>query len=152
MPEYIKHLIECNCVLSQYELIEPTVFHKFVAFSIINDDGSIKPSMAQCNNCRGIHQITEVNTSTKLKKETAATLPDAEEIKTNLPEKLVMLLGKYNLELTTWQEIKFIFDYEKWGRPVILLKEEENGERHGKYLMIASRQLWTIDSFSTEDV
>ena len=38
MKEFIKHTIECNCVLPQYKNIVPIVFHKFIVFSIINED------------------------------------------------------------------------------------------------------------------
>lgn len=152
MPEAIKHLIECNCILKQFEMVEPSIFHKFVVFSIINDDCSIKPSYAKCNNCGGIHRVFEVNQSEKLRRESAPTMADIEEIKTHLPEKLVSLLSKYKLELPAWQEIKFILEYEKWERPVILHTEEENGEKYGKYLLIAGKSLWTIDSFTTEDL
>jgi hypothetical protein len=152
MLEYIKHLVQCNCVLKQFELIEPPVFHKFVVFSVVNEDVSIKPSYAKCNNCGGIHRVTEVGVSEKLRRESAPTIPDAEEIKTSLPEKLVGMLLKYSLELPTWQEIKFIYENEMWGRPVILHREQEGEERYGKYLVIAGKSLWKIDSFSTEDV
>ena len=152
MLEYIKHLVQCNCVLKQFELIEPPVFHKFVVFSVVNEDVSIKPSYTKCNNCGGIHRVTEVGVSEKLRRESVPTIPDAEEIKTSLPEKLVGLLLKYNLELTTWQEIKFIYENEMWGRPVILHREQEGEERYGKYLVIVGKSLWKIDSFSTEDV
>lgn len=152
MLEYIKHLVQCNCILKQFELMEPPVFHKFVVFSVINEEANIKPSYAKCNNCGGIHRVTEVGVSEKLKRETNSTIPDIEEIKTALPEKLIGLLSKYSLELPTWQEIKFIFENEMWGRPVILHREEEGEERYGKYLVIAGKSLWKIDSFSTEDV
>lgn len=152
MPEYIKHLVECNCILKQFEDYNPPIFHKFIVFSVINDDGSIKPSFAKCNNCAGIHRVTEVNKSEKLKRESAPTIPTIEEIKTNLPEKFVNILSTFNLELPTWQEIRFVYDHEKWGRAIILQKEEENGERFGKYLLLAGKTLWSIDSFSTEDI
>ena len=96
-------------MLKQFELIEPPAFHKFIVFSIINQDGSIKPSYAKCNNCDGIHKVTEVGVSEKLKRESSPALPDIEEIKTNLPDKLVELLVRYNLDLPTWQEVQFVF-------------------------------------------
>lgn len=152
MLEYVKHLVQCNCILKQFELANPPIFHQFVAFSVIGEDGNIKPSYAKCNNCAGIHRITEVGYSQKLARETAPTLPDIEEIKTALPEKLVGLLVRYTLDLPTWQEIKFVYENEMWGRPIILHREEENGEKYGKYLTLAGKTLWTIDSFSTEDI
>ena len=152
MLECIKHLITCNCVLKQFELIEPPVFHKFIVFSIINQDGSIKPSYAKCNNCGGIHKITEVGVSEKLKRESSPALPDVEEIKTNLPEKLVDLLTKYNLDLPSWQEVQFVYNNDKWDRPIILHREQEGQDVYGKFLVLAGKSLWKIESFSTEDV
>lgn len=152
MLECIKHLITCNCILSQYQDIEPPVFHKFIVFSVINEDGSIKPSYAKCNNCGGVHKITEVGVSEKLKKETVSLLPDVEEIKSTLPEKLVSLLEKYKLPLPTWQEIKFLYENEKWERAVILSREQENNEVSGKYLVLYGKTLWKIDGYSSEEI
>lgn len=152
MLECIKHLITCNCILKQFELAEPPVFHKFIVFSIINQDGSIKPSFVKCNNCDGIHKITEVGVSEKLKRESSPALPDIEEIKTNLPEKLVELLARYNLDLPTWQEVQFVYNNQKWDRPIILHREQEDQEVYGKFLVLAGKSLWKIESFSTEDV
>jgi hypothetical protein len=152
MPEFIKHLVECNCILKQFELIEPPVFHKFVVFSIINDDGSLKSHFSKCNNCGAVHRVMEVGSSRLLKRETVPALPTIDEIKTQLPEKLVDLVSVYNLELPSWQEIKFIYENEKWERPVILTREEEDGEKYGKYLLLVSKTLWSINTFSTEDI
>ena len=152
MPNFIKHLIECNCILKQFETVEPPLFHKFIVFSIINDDDTFKPSYVKCNNCNGLHKIIEIGKSEKLKKESTPQLPDIEEIKTTLPEKLVGLLLKYNLDLPTWQEIKFIYDNEQWDKPVILEKEEENNEVYGKYLLLIGKTLWKIENFSSEDL
>lgn len=152
MLESIKHLVTCNCVLRQYQDVEPAVFHQFIVFSVINQDGSIKPSYAKCNNCGAIHKVTEVNTSERLKKEDSPLVPDLEEIKSTLPKKLVALLSKYDLELPTWQEIKFNHENQKWNRPVVLYREKQGAESQGKYLLMAGKTLWKIESFSTEDI
>jgi hypothetical protein len=152
MLEFVKHLVTCNCVLKQYEDTDPPVFHKFVVFSVINEDGSIKPSHAKCNNCGGIHKVTEVGVSQKLKRETIATLPDIEEIKSSLPERLVALVEKYKLSLPSWQEIKFVLENEKWERPIILQREEEGEDVYGKYLVFYGKTLWKVDNFSSEEI
>ena len=46
---FIKHLVECNCVLPQYKDMDPTIFHKFIVFSEIKKDGSVKQSYIKCN-------------------------------------------------------------------------------------------------------
>lgn len=151
MPAYTKHLVSCNCVLRQFQDVDPPIFHKFIVFSVINDDGSIKPSYARCNNCAGIHKVTEVGVSEKLKRESAPFLPTVEEIKTTLPEKLVGLIEKYDLDLPSWQEIQFIMEHELWDRYVLLSKESEGTEIYGKMLIIAGKTLWMIKDFSSEE-
>jgi hypothetical protein len=121
-------------------------------FSVINQDGSIKPSYAKCNNCGAIHKVTEVNVSERLKKEDSPLVPDVEEIKSTLPKKLVSLLAKYDLDIPTWQEIKFNHENQKWDRPVILYREKQGEEYQGKYLLMAGKTLWKIESFSTEEL
>lgn len=152
--EGVKHLVTCTCILPQFESIDPPIFHKFVVFSLINADGSIQPSIAKCNNCHGLHKVTEVGVSQKLKKETSATLTDIEEIKTTLPEKLVQVVEKYKLDLPSWQEIQFVFENEKWDRPIILVKEQGDNPEDisGKYLLISSKSLWRVQTFSTENL
>jgi len=49
--EYIKHLVECKCSLPQFRERDIPVPHSFVVFSVVNEDGSIQPSYAECNNC-----------------------------------------------------------------------------------------------------
>lgn len=98
--------------------------------------------------------MTEVGLSQKLKKETSAVLPDVEEIKTGLPEKLVQLIERYKLDLPSWQEIQFVFENEKWDRPIILFKEQGDNPEDvsGKYLLISSKSLWRVQIFSTENL
>ena len=36
--EGVKHLIQCHCVLPQYRNANPPMFHKFVTFSVVDDD------------------------------------------------------------------------------------------------------------------
>ena len=143
-------------MLKQFELVEPPVFHRFVVFSIVNDDGSFKPSYAVCNHCGAVHRVTEVGVSTQLRRETAPTVLTIPEIKLTLPEKLVELLLPYEreLDLPWWQELKFIYDNEKWGKTIVLAKERDDltGDVSGKYLLLAGKTLWKVDSFSTEDM
>ncbi|NBP56906.1 hypothetical protein EBU71_10330, partial [bacterium] len=83
---YIKHLIECKCVLVQYKNITPTVFHKFLVFSEIDGtDGLVIPSYAQCNNCGVIHKINEIGKSSQLRKESMTALLTIDDIKSSLP-------------------------------------------------------------------
>ena len=151
MKECIKHTIECNCILPQFKNTIPTVFHKFVVFSIINEDGNLKPSYINCNNCGAIHKVLEVGQSIQTPKESISILPKIEEIKTQLPKQLVDILESYKCELHVWQELKFIFDEQKWGKTVLLTKETDGDFSVGKYVLVLGANFFKVDSFSTED-
>lgn len=151
MREYIKHMVECNCFLPQYINHKPPIFHKFIVFSIIEENGSIKPSYAECNNCGAIHRVKEVGVSVQIAKEMSAALPKIEEIKTGIPEAVCKILDGYKVDLSTWLEVKFIYDEQKWGKPVILSREEDGEYIVGKYLLILGEKLHKIDTFSSGD-
>lgn len=148
--EYTKHLVECKCVLPQFKQVEPPKWHHFVVFSEIDETGSVIPSFAQCNNCGVVHRITEVGTSSILKRDDLTSLPNLDEIKSGLPEKLISVLEKYDVELPTYQEVAFIFEHKMWGRMVILTKENLEGLMVGKYLMIIGETLWKVSGFEEE--
>lgn len=148
--EYVKHLVECKCILPQFKQVEPVKWHCFVVFSEIDELGMIIPSFAQCNNCGTIHKVTEVGISSVLSKDSLASLPKIDEIKTSLQEKLVKVLESYDCELPTYQEVQFIIEHQLWGRTVILSKEVLDGMLLGKYLLIIGETLWKVNSFQEE--
>ena len=151
MKTYIKHTVECNCVLPQYAKLNPATFHQFIVFSVINNDGEIIPAFAKCNNCNAIHKVTEVGISETLAKEDISLLPKINEIKLNIPEQIIALVESYNLDIPTWQEISFIVENKLWGKPVILSKEEDDGKTIGKFLLILGKSLFKIDSYNTTE-
>ena len=60
----VKHLVQCNCMLPQ--LKSKSILHKFLVFSIVDDNNKVQVKFAQCNNCNVIHKVTEVCKSTIL--------------------------------------------------------------------------------------
>ncbi len=148
--EYIKHLIECNCLLPQFKHSDPPMWHQFVVFSEIDETGAIIPSFAQCNNCGMVHKVTEVGISSTLKRDTFMALPTIEELRNTLAEKLQKELSGYELDLPTVQEIVFIFQHQLWGRTVILQKEQVEEYLVGKMLQIIGISLWRIQTFQEE--
>lgn len=151
MLEGIKHQIECNCVLPQFSKRNPPIFHKFNVFSIIESNGNVRPSYAKCNNCDAIHKVIEINTSKQLPKENSRLLPSLDEIKESIPEKTRKIIESYTLDLPTWQELEFIYENEKWGKSIILFKEEDDGKTVGKYIVILGKTLFKIEKFVLND-
>lgn len=151
IPNYLKHLIECKCILKIFEGHSPSVYHKFIVFSELEDNtGEIIDSYAQCNNCGVIHLVTEVGTSTILPKEELRTLPSIDEIELELPDKITNLLKKNECELHVWQEAKHILEYKLWGKFIVLSKEKSPSNPNlliGKALVIHGENLFKIESF-----
>lgn len=146
--ECIKHQIECNCILPQFINVTPAIFHRFNVFSVIDKNGAVEPSYAKCNNCDAIHKVIEINESRQLSKESSNLLPNLSEIKLSIPEKVMKLLDSYKIDLPTWQELQFIFENKKWGRSVILFKEEDDGKIRGKALLVLGENLFKIENFA----
>ena len=57
--EYVKHLVECHCVLPQYRNRQELVYHKFTVFSLLEDD-SVVEKLVRCNNCDAVHRVFDV--------------------------------------------------------------------------------------------
>lgn len=164
--KWVKHLIECNCILPQFRSPEflqafkgQIPFHKFIVFSELKEDGSIKPSYAQCNNCMAIHKVIEVNKSETQRREEMRALPDIDEIQNQIPEKLVGIIKRYDCQLPTWQHLEFVFRTESWGEIVVLSRERENandpqnpGKWITKYVLILGESLWKIYTESEDDL
>jgi len=149
---YIKHLIECKCIIKIFEDKVPPVFHKFIVFSEFEDEtGDMIPSFAQCNNCGVIHKVTEVSTSSILRKEEMKTIPSIEEIELELPAKVVSLLKSNDCDLHVWQEAKHILNHQLWGKFVVLSKEKEELVVRGKALAILGEGLFKIETFELTD-
>lgn len=144
---YIKHLVECNCLLPQFKHSDPPKWHHFVAFSEIDEKGDVIPSFAQCNNCGIIHKVVEVCVSSTLKRDNLPSLVTREELLDALPEKLQKDLDKYKPDLPTLQEIAWIRDHQAWGRSVVLTKDEVDGILVGKALLLLGETLWKIQTF-----
>ena len=153
--EYCKHMIECKCIHPIFKDVEPTVFHKFIVFSVMDQETcDIKSSYAQCNNCGVIHKIIGIGQSTILKKEESNSIESIDEIKFSLPNHLRVVLEKYDCDLHVWQEVKFIYENELFGRYVILSKEKDGDNSSvfsGKYMIIISSSLFKIETFEQDE-
>jgi hypothetical protein len=142
-------MVECNCVLPQFLSVHPTVWHKFVVFTEINSDGSVKPHYAQCNNCKAVHKIVEISKPTeRVNKESSMLIPTIEDIEGQIPEKYSSLLKRYNAPLHVWQSVKFIIENGKWGTAILLSKEKENNHVAGKFVIILSEQMFKLEEFT----
>lgn len=155
MNSYIKHLVECNCILPQFKRVQPPLFHKFIVFSELDPkDEKVISSYVKCNNCGAVHRVYEVSKSEITKNENTKGVVSIEEIKLGMPEKYSIILEKYECPLPTWQEISFIIENKLWGKEIILTKEIEETKTQKRILfttlLIAGETLFKINKREKE--
>ena len=140
-------MVECQCVLPQYKKSSNPVYHKFVVFSVIEED-KVKVSFAQCNNCGVVHKIVDLCKSEILNgKENLNSLETIEDIKLSIPADLSTVLENYSCDISNWQHAKFIYENRKWGENIVLVREELESEIQGKFLTIVSHDRFKIETF-----
>jgi hypothetical protein len=149
----LKHLVTCRCVLPQFKRRVDPPQHMFTVFSVIEDDGNVKPKFTQCNNCGIIHKVTEINKSEIISgKEDMSSITSVDDIKVSMPQRLAALLEANDVDLPTWELAQFIYDNERWGEFVVLTTDEEDGTREGKYVRILGKDMFKVETFTREEV
>lgn len=144
----VKHLVECHCILPQYRNYRNPVYHKFVVFSVVNDDDHVRTKHVKCNNCGVIHKVHEIHKSEiMVGKEQLSSVATIDDIKLSLPERLSDILESYDVLLATWEECQFVLDERKWGSQIMLNREAIEGETHGKMLVIKGKNQFRIEGF-----
>ena len=125
MPiEGIRHLIECHCVLPQFRNRTPALYHKFIVFSLVDDD-KVQQKLSQCNNCGIIHKIVDLCKSEIVHGlEEGRSLRTIEDIKMSLPARLVEFLTQQNVDISTWEYVEFILD-NKIEKEVVISKDDK---------------------------
>lgn len=142
-----KHLVQCQCVLPQYRKLRDPIFHKFVVFSILDND-TVEPKYVQCNNCNAVHRVYDLCKSEIIPgKDELRSVSTIREISPFIPSDLRQLLETYNCELSIWEHIKFLLDEQRWGDKVVITKETIKDETTGKVLTIAARDRFTIENY-----
>lgn len=142
-----KHLVKCRCCLPQFKSLENPPAHQFPVFSVIEGD-SFKQSYAQCNNCGVIHKVVDICVSEiQVGKEHMNSLIKLEDLKHSVHPNFSAILENNNADLPTWQALAFIVDNKRWGDFVVLSKDTEGDEIHGKYIRILGESLCKVESF-----
>jgi len=149
-----KHLIKCRCVLPQFKNSpDPEKKqHRFTAFSEIIDDVA-KQKFAQCNNCGLIHKVIDICTSEIMSgKESMGSILTIDDIKPGLHPSMVSILERYNCDLPTWEQAKYIMENKKWGEVIILTNDLEEDTKVIKYIRVLGETLFKVDSHSRKEI
>ena len=132
-----KHIIECHCVLPQYRNRKNVLYHKFVAFSIIDDSDTVIPKYAQCNNCGVVHKVYDICKSEIVQgRDEISTLCTIDDVALTIPEDIRHVLESYQVDLPTWEHVQYTLQNKQWGEYIILKKEIIDDEIQGKMLII----------------
>lgn len=152
MPlEGIKHLIDCHCVLPQFRNADPPVYHKFVVFSVIEDD-TIEPKFVQCNNCSVVHKIVDICRSEVVAGlDFSNAITTLDEIKPGLPGEIASILDKNRCDLATWENVLFNLDHRPEGFEVPIAKEENLGLTQVKILVVNDKGRVRLKTESRND-
>lgn len=133
--EGFKHLIQCHCILPQYRNTNPQIFHKFVVFSLVEDD-QVKEKISQCNNCGVLHRVIDHCKSEILfGKDYSGSVRTIEDVELGLPERLASYLKSQNVDIATWEQVEWIVENSQESE-VVIRRDEQAGRTNLKVLTI----------------
>jgi hypothetical protein len=140
MKTYLKHLIECHCILQIFKKNTVPVYHKFQVFSELDDSGNIIEKYVACNNCEIIHFVQEACKSEILwgKEGLRSYVTSKDDIKFNLINEnlknIVEVLEKSNCDITVWEQVQFVLENKIENDAIVFEKETVNDNISYKYL------------------
>ena len=148
-----KHLIQCHCILPQYKSMTNPVFHKFTAFSIVDESDTVITKYVECNNCGAVHKIYDLcKSEIVIGREDIKSQLSTNDFKLSLPSDLFDVLHQYNREMPDFEYAQFIMDTESWGASIVLSREELDGTVQGKILKFLESNKFRIESYLHKEV
>jgi len=156
---YIRHLIECQCVLKLYEKNTVPVYHKFPVFSITDDAGNVESKYVACNNCQIIHFVEEPFKSEIQwgKEGIKSYVRSIEDIKFNIdedeiPDKIITLLEKEQCDVSTWEQLEFIVDNNIDGAIIKISEEDLGSKKNYKFLLYENKKFKLKTEIMQKDI
>ena len=75
-----------------------------------------------------------------------------DEIKLGMHTDVREMLEVYDCDLATWEMAKFVIDYEKWGKSIVLTQDSIDESVQGKTLVFVSKESFKIENFIRTDI
>ena len=126
--------------------------HSFVVFSVIDEDGTMVPKKATCNNCGALHEILEACSSKIIPGAEGSTSElTVEDVIVFLPDSVANILSTYNAELPDYEYVKFMIEENLPGEWIVLTNELNEGRRSGKILKYKGNNRFEIEPFSRKE-
>ncbi len=131
--KYLKHLIECQCILPQYKKQDKVLFHKFPVFSLfkenVNQDFS-EPieKYVKCNNCDAVHRVYDICKSELLKNsdDYVDLVTNLEDLKYTIPAELIEILSKNQMDIADYEMCSHLIETK--GTDKIILSKKNIGQ------------------------
>jgi len=145
--EYVKHLVECHCVLPQYRNRQELVYHKFTVFSLLEDD-SVVEKLVRCNNCDAVHRVFDVCKSEIFIGDLdLTTIRTPQEILSELPQGLRESLIPLSLDMCTLEHILWCVENDKHEK-IPLRKDTVKGKLFVKFITLRPEGKWKFETES----
>ncbi len=144
----IKHTIQCHCILPQYRNREEPVFHKFVAFGVIDDSDTLVSKYVNCNHCSAVHRIYDVcKSEIVVGKEDMKSVVTIDDVSLMIPNDIVSVLESYDCDLPEYEHVLHILRHKLFDEHVVLTKDLLEDEVVGKKLSFSNVGIASIESF-----
>ena len=140
-----RHLVTCRCVLTQFKRVtaDPPAY-EFVVFSEIVD-GIVQTKLVSCPNCGIIHKVVDICKSELLNRDDSRTVTSLEDVKLSLSDALVAILEKHDVDISIWEQSRWIVENVQWGSFVQLEQEKVKGGKNVKIMTILGISLFRIE-------
>jgi len=153
MKKWVKHLIECHCVLRIYKKENNTFFHKFPVYSKLNKNNQVIKKLAKCNNCNSLHLIYDIcKSELKGGKDDSIMIQTKDDISLSLPDKLANILFKLGCDISIWEHCLDAIEEERWNEIVVLRREIIDEKQHVKILKILSENKFKVENKIINDM
>lgn len=133
----IRHLVQCHCILPQFKKMHDPIFHKFVVFSVVDDDDQVIPRLVSCNNCGVVHKVQDLcKSEIAVGNEGIRSFLSKDQISDSLHKNISGLLESHECDISVWEHVSFIVENKQWGSIITISQEDVEGFVQAKTLEI----------------
>lgn len=156
---YIRHLVECQCILPIFKKNTKTIYHKFPVFSLIDEEkNTIKQKYVACNNCDIIHKVNDVNKSSIMwgKEGYKTYVTTKDDIRISLEQEglteIVNLLYTADADISIWEFVNYVFENNIEQEKIIIERQEIEDSISIKYIELKEKKFKIKKEIFQKDV
>jgi len=144
---YIRHLIECQCVLPIFKKNTKIIYHKFPVFSLIDEESNtLKHKYVSCNNCDIIHKVFDINKSNIMwgKEGYKTYVITKDDIRITLEQEgltdIVNLLYSADCDVSIWELTNYVFENNIEDQIIVIESQEIENNVSVKYIELKDKK------------